>query len=100
MNLFPHQVNIDGMQIPSDGLQMLNAPFLSRREIAGQVAIELVIDGQNWEHRGNYEKAIESFSQAIHTNPDCVQAYQQRGNVYQILKKYQRSRKKSELICN
>jgi tetratricopeptide (TPR) repeat protein len=90
-NLFPHYIYIDKIKIPNDGLQMLTIPFLSKQEIVQRVALSYVLDGLDWEHRGNYKQAIESFSEAIRKNPACVQAYQRRGNAYQAISDYQKA---------
>jgi tetratricopeptide (TPR) repeat protein len=85
-NLFPCHVNINGMNLSTDGLQMLKIPLLTAREVAEQFAIHCLIDGQNCESKGNYTKAIESFNKAIRNNPDCFQAYWSRGNTYKLMK--------------
>ncbi|MEH1883875.1 tetratricopeptide repeat protein [Nostoc sp.] len=91
INLFPDYKYVDNIKIPSDGLQLLTLPFLSKEEIAQRVALSYVLDGLDWEHRGNYQQAIESFSEAILKNPTCVQAYQRLGNAYQAISDYQKA---------
>jgi tetratricopeptide (TPR) repeat protein len=85
-NLTPQHIFIDGRRVPTDGLQMLTAPFLSQREVADRVSLSWLIAGHNWECTSNYQKAIESFNRAIQHNPACFQAYQRRGNAYRALK--------------
>ena len=84
-NLFPQHCNIDGVRCPNDGLRMITLPFLSKRKVAEEVAGSWLVDGDNLERSGKYQKAIESFSQAIKHNPDCIEAYQRRGNAYRSI---------------
>ena len=85
-NLVPQYCDVDGSQVPNDGLSMLKAPFLSTKQISEEVSSSWVIDGYNLERSGQYQKAIESFNTAIHHNSDCVQAYQYRGNIFRLMK--------------
>lgn len=57
-NLFPCNIIIDGVLIPSDGLQMRTLSFLSTVDIATKVAESWLADGYNLEQSGNYQKAI------------------------------------------
>ena len=41
-NLFPHYNNVGEIRFPSDGLQMITIPFLSKQAIAQRVALSLV----------------------------------------------------------
>ncbi len=88
VNLLPHHAIIDGRKTPSDGLQLLTVPFLSQQEVLQNVALSIVLDGYDWQHRGNYEQALSSFNAAIQKHPACIQAYQGRGVVYQAIKAY------------
>ena len=90
-NLLPYQTGIDGIKLSSDGLQMLTAVFLSKQKIAERVALSHILDGRDWASRNNYEKAIESFSEAIQKNRACAQAYQERGSAYKALSDYQKA---------
>ncbi len=74
------------MRSPTDGLRMLTIPFMPSREVAGEVAISWLIDGHDWEYRGNYQKAIDSFTRSIQYNPDDFQAYYLRGNAWLAIK--------------
>ncbi len=85
-NLVPQYCNVDGSQVPNDGLSMLKTPFLSTKQISEEVSISWLFDGYNLERSGQYQKAIESFNTAIHHNSDCVQAYQGRGNTFRLMK--------------
>jgi tetratricopeptide (TPR) repeat protein len=86
MSMFPSRVNIDGMRLSNDGLNMLKIPFMSKWDVAENVATSWIIDGRKWCSQSNHEKAIESFSKAIQNNPSCVLAYQDRGNAYRAMK--------------
>lgn len=85
-NLVPQYCNIDGRQVPNDGLSMLKIPFLSTKEVAEEVSTSWLFDGYNLERSGQYQTAIDSFNTAIHHNSDCVQAYQGRGNTFRLMK--------------
>lgn len=90
-SLFPYHVTIDGVRMPNDGLRMRTLPFLSTRAVAEEVAGYWLFGGYTLAQSGKYQKAIESFSQALHHNPDCIQAYQRRGNAYRSMKDNRRS---------
>jgi tetratricopeptide (TPR) repeat protein len=85
-NLYPRYVNINGTQVPNDSLRMMKLPFLSAREVAGEISSSWLFDGYKLESIGNYQKAIESFNKAIQYDRDCAQAYQRKGNAYHALK--------------
>ncbi|MBD2329311.1 M50 family metallopeptidase [Alkalinema sp. FACHB-956] len=81
-NLFPTYSNIDGVKVPTDGMQLLSIPFLSQADVKKQVALAHVMDGQAWERRGQYNPAIDCFTQALTHDPHCVHAYQSLGLAY------------------
>ena len=86
INLSPKYLNIDGVRVPNDGLLMLTAPFISTKEIGAEVARSWLTNGERWERRGNYPKAIASFSKAIQYDPGDFRAYQSNGNAYRSIK--------------
>ena len=85
-NLLPQYIDCDGSRVPNDGLRMRTLPSLSTKEVAEEVAGYWLFDGYDLALNGNYHKAIESFGQALHHNPDCFEACQRRGNVYRSMK--------------
>jgi tetratricopeptide (TPR) repeat protein len=85
-NLLPRRVVVDGIQVYTDGFQLMKTPFLSKQDINENVSTSWLINGYNLERSGKYQKAIESFGKSLEYNPDCAQAYQQRGNTYRSMK--------------
>ena len=90
-NLVPQYCDVDGRQVPNDGLSMLKIPFLSTKKVAEEVSTSWIVNGYNLGLSGNYQQAIESFGKALKYNPDCVQAYQRRGNTYLLMKDEQQA---------
>jgi tetratricopeptide (TPR) repeat protein/Zn-dependent protease len=82
ISLFPRHVNIYGVWAPTDGLRMLQLPFLSTREVGEEISTSWLFDGYKLECAGNDRQAIDSFSKAIQYNPDYFQSYHRRGNAY------------------
>jgi tetratricopeptide (TPR) repeat protein len=86
VSLFPRHVSMYGASGPNDGLRLLQLPFLSTREVAEEISTSWIFDGYNLERSGKYQKAIDSFSKAIQSNPDYFESYHRRGNAYRKLK--------------
>jgi Tfp pilus assembly protein PilF len=53
-----------------------------------QTAKDYYNTGYNFYKNRQYEKAIQSLSQALKMDPEYVYAYQVRGNVYYAMKDY------------
>ncbi len=85
-SLSPRHVNMYGGTMPTDGLRMLQLPFLSTREVAEEISTSWLLDGYNLECAGNARQAIDSFTKAIQYNPDYFDCYHRRGNAYRKIK--------------
>jgi len=87
-NLYPSKVKTEEGYVLSDGLQLLSIPWMSKQEVDQKIALSYCLNGQDWEHRGNHEKALESFNQAIQKDPLCVAGFEGRGRVHRARKHY------------
>lgn len=87
-NLYPAKVKTEDREVLTDGLQLLSIPWMSKQAIYQQIALAYCLNGQDWERRGNYDKALESFNQAIQKDPLCIAGFEGRGRVYRATKNY------------
>ena len=56
---------------------------------AQDASVELVKQGLQKSQMGKHEEALELYNQAIHTNPENLDAFVKRAYVNSILKNYQ-----------
>ena len=67
------------------------APAAAMSPAASSAGGPLFQEGVSYENSGQYDKAIETFSQVIAQQPDFFDGYNHRGNSYALKKEYEKA---------
>ena len=68
-----------------------NAVIITNREPAEAMAAAYYKRGNAYSNKGNAERAIEDYGQAIRLKPDYVAAFHNRANIYDEMGQYDRA---------
>lgn len=80
-NLLPRKINFAGKSMSSDGLTLLNVPFMSRANIDKEIEGYYAWQGYKYSIKGRIEDARRSFEQGLARFPDSVELQIRMGRI-------------------